>query len=300
MSTNGAKSVGDNRTKTVGNNSRKNSRPSSRNSQHAPISHSPEAYDLLTQKRQEKAEAIQKCEYKKSAQIQREIDAILSQDRNTTVDDRKEILKQTVLTALGNFESNLIDIQDASRATEEDIRTAISESFANLQSHHQAELAGIEFKRLKAVDREEHRETGDFKFARAKSQRLATEDQPEEADAIYREAKAQLDQQRQLVLASIEEKFEKRVARATRKHATDFANLEADLDAQLASAETKKEEEIESQRKAVKVTIQSALQSAIAACAKDVSKKALLGKLISELTQFVKDLLKQEGKSEFL
>jgi hypothetical protein len=285
--------------RSINSRSRRSSRPSSRFSQAAAASLSPSAYDLLTEKRQEKEEAILACEYEKSRQIQMEIDALLQNSRCNTIDEHKEQARQRIQADMANFDANLIAIRKDAETREREIRSRINECFEVMQSRQRAELKSIELRRIKAQKLAENRETRDFRQARIISQRLAREDRAWDAGVILREATELLQNQRRSELTEIVAKFDAQIAVASQRHGRELRQLESDLDTALGDLARQTEAEVQGQRRAGKVAITAALHASIANCTKDCPR-LLRGIIITQLTQSVKDFVVELDKAFLL
>jgi hypothetical protein len=273
----------------------------SRSSPRLPPPRDPPAYHQeLTEKRKAKAEAINAHDYKQSARIQKEIDALLGSNRNLVLDDHKEALKHRILTDLGNYDSNLIEIENDFIDEEQNLRLQISSLFDAVQARHRFQITAVEARCIRSTRTAKLRTTSEFVAADAASRRLAADDLPEEATAIWEEAQVLRDRQRQAEVDAIEAKRIRRLEALMVRHAAELAQLDADLESALAAAEQNKLDAIEAQTKAAKVAVKAALQGAIVEANKKVTTKALRAGILPQLTAFVQELLKQEDKSYLL
>jgi hypothetical protein len=247
-----------------------------------------------------KKEAILKYDYDKSDDVQRYIDSLMSDNTDKVLQAFKQWLGDGVQQALHKYDLNLLEVDEEAEDRELKIRQECELVFRDMQKRHIDELTAIETEREIARLRERSRESADVKSLLDASQRLATVDDVKGAKSLKSEADALKDQQYHQRMEVINGKFDRLIKQAIRKQSSELEGLQRKLDALLEEAESIHESEKIDQQKKAGVYIRFSLHKAITDAAFQLEKKDKRVMVSTELTSFLKKLLKDEKKGFLL
>jgi hypothetical protein len=253
----------------------------------------------IAAKRQAKADAISRLDYDASAQIQQEIDELLTNDTNEVIDREKDALLDKVQEIMDAYDSQLAAVEDAALTSERDCRSEIGKKQDQMEDRHLKDLTELAVHRSVAVAKENARDTGEYCWARTKSQRLAKEDKVEDAKATLAEAKDDLKKQQEANVAATNVRYDKAVAALMKRQEADIQGLQSDLDLALERVDAAAQSGRENAELTAKCSIQAAVTGSLAKLSKSSENLALRSKANGVFRTAVAEFLQARDKGEW-
>ncbi|OHT08184.1 hypothetical protein TRFO_23398 [Tritrichomonas foetus] len=250
--------------------------------------------------RQMKKAAIEAFDYDQSQDIQIYIDLSTKDNTAKVISAFQDWLREGILDAIGNYESNKVEVDQEAEDKELHIREDTNTVFEAMKKRHLEEITDVETQRRIAYLREENRESSEVKHLLNQSKKLATNDDVTGAKQFKKRAEAQRDDDREARKYAVDAKYDKLLEQTKQKQRAELDILQARLESLLSEAQTIHDEEIKAQQKKVTVFIHYSLQKAITEGNKQLVKKEQMPQVTTALKKYVRTLLKEQRKEYFI
>ena len=258
--------------------------------------------DEISGLRRMKKDAIDNFDFDKSEAIQKYINLSSLDNTDRVIKSFQEWLKETILEAIGNYESNLVEIEQEINDKEIEARENANKAFENLKEKQLKEISDIETLRSISELREKNREFADVQHLKIQSKKLATNDDVQGAKMFHQQA---LDLQKENVknsTKSVNDRYDKLLDQLKEKQRSELTILEESLNSSLEKIEKEKDDSKKIQQRQISVYIKKNIQRAYTDGTKQlVVKSKNNSELFSKsISKYVKDLLKEQNKTELL
>ena len=261
----------------------------------------PHLKDQDTRKlREMKKDAIDNFDFDQSDAIQTYLN-ILEQDNTQRVTKTlQEWLTEAINDVIGNYESNMEEVNQQIEDNEVQIRESVNQIFEEMKKRHIKEIEDNETLRQIEILREEKREKNDVRELKKQSKNLAKADEVDQAKLIYKKATEVNEFNKETEMNNIADKYNRLLNQICQRQRTEIEGLQQRLEELINQNEKVRHEDTVYQQKQVAVFIRHTLQKSLNDAQRKLNRKENLPKVTQELKNTVTQLLKEQQKLELL
>ncbi|KAH0792420.1 hypothetical protein GPJ56_003597 [Histomonas meleagridis] len=248
------------------------------------------------QLQREKAKAIQEMDLEKTE----ELESILK--TRTEIDNTNEVLEVTkkwlvegIEEAENSFHENVTKIIEDHKHKTLELYLKYNELIESLKEKQQKEIDNLESKREAAISKQSVIPIPEIEETRIASKKAALNNQINEAKkfkARYEREKEKIISQR---VDTVNRKYDLLQHKLVAKHKSELTNMQRKLDEAIQKEDQSYNANIKSQQKAFEVYIDHTLQRGIASAFEMLNIVKPRKFVSTELTNFVNDILEQNG-----
>ena len=260
----------------------------------------PDRMTLIEKLRILKRQAITDCDFDKSNAIQRYIDLKVIVDIDGVIAKAKAWLQEGIEAAVENYNANVEDINAEASDKKIRIRGDCDNIFQNMQKRHVDELTEIYMDQEIAVKREVERLPADYRGMTRQAQKLASQDDTESAKAMHAKAEEIRCQQVQARQEKMKERYDKIADQTIKKQEGELELVQSSLANLLNECDRNLEADLREQRRKLAVYVKHSLIVAIQSSCDWLEMIEARTRVSTELTQFVKKLMKDMNKEDLL
>lgn len=251
--------------------------------------------------RKMKSVAINLYLYDISDKAQKIINKRNKDNFGTVIKQEKEWLAEGIYQVLGNFDSNLIELNQEYDQKELEIREIADKVFEKMKKRHIKEIQDLKLSQKTEQLAEENRQSnnsyGEVILQLSQSKKLAAVDQVQEAKATMKGAIELSKKLSEDNLQTIEKKYQTLLNQLKTRQLEELNNFQENLASSLNANQVKREKDIDALEKSVSVAIQSSLQKAVYDATNSLKSKDRIPDILSVLSEFV-DTTQKEYREE--
>ena len=251
--------------------------------------------------RKMKSAAINLYLYDISDKAQQIINKRNKDNFGTVIKQEKEWLAEGIYQVLGNFDSNLIELNQEYDQKELEIREIADRVFEKMKKRHIQEIQDLKLsertEQLAEENRQSNNSYGEVILQLSQSKKLAAVDQVQEAKSTWANAIELSKKLSEENLQTIEKKYQTLLNQLKTRQLEELNNFQENLASSLNANQVKREKDIDALEKSVSVAIQSSLQKAVYDATNSLKSKDRIPDILSVLSEFV-DTTQKEYREE--